>query len=259
VTAEQLATENEIVRTVVGSTVHGLSIDGQDDQDEMGVCIEPPEYVVGLKVFEQHVYRTKPIGVRSGPGDVDRTIYSLRKYARLAASGNPTILLLLFSPFVIFSTPAGNRLRDIRPAFASKKAGHSFYGYMRAQRQRIIDERGGRHGKPRADFVERYGYDTKYAMHMLRLGYQGQEYLTSGTITLPMPEPTRGYLRNVRIGEVSLDHVLENAAELEHTLRDLLDSSPLPDEPDYDRINGFLIAEHEVHWSKVRDRYDRER
>jgi hypothetical protein len=32
----------------VGSGVHGTSITGQDDLDEMGICLEPPQFVTGL-------------------------------------------------------------------------------------------------------------------------------------------------------------------------------------------------------------------
>jgi hypothetical protein len=32
-----------------------------------------------------------------------------------------------------------------------------------------------------------HGYDTKYAMHVLRLGLQGVELLTTGRFTLPVP------------------------------------------------------------------------
>jgi uncharacterized protein len=37
-----------ILRVQVGSGVHGTSITGQDDRDEMGLCLEPPQFVTGL-------------------------------------------------------------------------------------------------------------------------------------------------------------------------------------------------------------------
>ena len=85
-----------ILRGLVGSTVHGLSNPGTDDRDEMGVCVEPPEYFIGLRGFEHYVSRTQPEGVPSGPGDLDLTIYGLRKLCRLAVKGSPTVLLLFF-------------------------------------------------------------------------------------------------------------------------------------------------------------------
>jgi uncharacterized protein len=43
-----IAEEGMIVRVQVGSGVHGTSITGQDDRDEMGLCLEPPQFVTGL-------------------------------------------------------------------------------------------------------------------------------------------------------------------------------------------------------------------
>jgi predicted nucleotidyltransferase len=94
--AERVARRGCILRGIVGSTVHGLSNPGTDDRDEMGVCIEPEEYVTGLRQFEHWVYRTQPEGVSSGPGDLDLRIYGLRKYCKMALKGSPTVLLLLF-------------------------------------------------------------------------------------------------------------------------------------------------------------------
>lgn len=66
-----------ILRCQVGSGVHGTNIIGTDDRDEMGICLEPPDYVMGLNRFDQYVFRTQPEGVRSGHGDLDLTVYSL--------------------------------------------------------------------------------------------------------------------------------------------------------------------------------------
>ncbi|MFH8979386.1 DNA polymerase beta superfamily protein, partial [Streptomyces sp. NPDC017890] len=92
-----IADSNTVLRGQVGSGLHGVTT-GNDDRDEMGVCIEPPEFVIGVSKFEQYQYRTQPEGVRSGAGDLDLVVYSLRKWARLAEAGNPTVLLLMFIP-----------------------------------------------------------------------------------------------------------------------------------------------------------------
>ena len=63
-----VAEPNTILLGLVGSTVHGVTVESADDRDEMGICIEPPEYVAGLRLFQQWVYRTQPEGARSGPG-----------------------------------------------------------------------------------------------------------------------------------------------------------------------------------------------
>ena len=59
----------------------------------------------------------------------------------------------------------------------------------------------------RPELVAVHGYDPKDAMHALRLGLQGIELLTTGRITLPVPEPGGGYLRSIRRGERPLAEV----------------------------------------------------
>jgi hypothetical protein len=102
-----IALDNEILRGVVGLTSHGTAIEGQDDRDEMGVFIEPPEHVCGLTPCEHYVYRDQPEGVRSQPGDLDLVMYSLRKFCRLATQGNPSVILLLWLPEHISKTQVG--------------------------------------------------------------------------------------------------------------------------------------------------------
>ena len=87
--ARAIALDGLVLRTTVGSVVHGLSNPGTDDRDELGVSIEPPEYLLGFQRFEHFVYRTQPEGHPSGPGDLDLTVYGLRKFCALALKGSP--------------------------------------------------------------------------------------------------------------------------------------------------------------------------
>lgn len=238
-----------ILRIEVGSTVHGLGVQGTDDRDELGVFIEPPQYVIGLKHYEQLVHRDQPQGVRSQPGDLDLTIYTLRKFCSLALKGNPSILLLFNVPDekCIVLDPDGRELRDLAWAFASRKAGAAFLGYMQQQRQRLMGERGQMNVK-RPELVEKYGYDTKYAGHIIRLGFQGIEYMNTGGFTIPMHEEERDYILAVRTGQVSEQEVLTRAGQLEADLKDAIDCSTLPKEPAYDVVNQFLVDTYHSYW-----------
>ncbi len=125
-----VAESNTILRGLVGSTVHGLVLAGTDDRDEMGVCVEPRRYVVGFRRFEQWVYRSAAEregreGARSQQGDLDLVVYSLRKWARLALQGNPTVLLLLYLPddALVTRTAVGEELQELAPSFGSRQAG----------------------------------------------------------------------------------------------------------------------------------------
>ena len=46
--ARRIAERGTILRVQVGSGVHGTAVDGQDDRDEMGICLEPPQFVTGV-------------------------------------------------------------------------------------------------------------------------------------------------------------------------------------------------------------------
>lgn len=250
--AEGIARQGTILRCLVGSGLHGTAVEGQDDRDEMGVCIEPPEYVIGLQRFEQYIYRTQPEGVRSGPGDLDLTIYSLRKWLRLALAGNPTILLPLFVPpeHLVSCGPLGTELRVRSEMIVSRRAGHRFLGYLRAQRERLLGLRGGRHTN-RPELVEIYGFDAKFAMHMVRLGVQGVELMETGRISLPIREPWLSWLRDLRQGRHSKAEALAAAEELEAAIEHLLVTSPLPPTPDERAADAWLVSAYQRFWSPV--------
>ena len=111
-----------ILMVEVGSTAHGTGIDGGEDHDQLAVVVETPDQVLGLDRdgSKTVMQRTQPEGVRSGPGDIDRTLQSLRRLTRLAASGNPSILMTMWAP-VEFSTPIGEELQALGEAFVSGK------------------------------------------------------------------------------------------------------------------------------------------
>jgi len=253
-----MAEQHTILRAPVGSTVHGLHLGGTDDRDEMGICLEDIGAAIGFREFEQYIYRTAAERSRkhdapSQPGDLDLTIYSLRKFLRLAMQGNPTVLTLLFVPPEQCGVrdARGAQLQELAPAIISRQAGRRYLGYLESQRQRLVGERGQKPGN-RPELEERFGFDTKYAMHILRLGHQGVELLSTGRLTLPMPEPARQHVRDVREGRVTLNDVLGEAGELERQLKDLLSESPLPEQPDLARVEVWMLAMYLENW-KTRD------
>lgn len=253
----ELVERGTILRATVGSTVHGLHHGGQDDRDEMAVFIEPPEYRLGLKLargqgrklhpLEHWVERTQPEGARSGPGDLDLVAYNLRKYLRLALKGHPTVLLLLFVPpeLTLVETELGTELRGLRGAILSKRAGRGYLGYLGGQRERLLGTRGQKRVN-RPELVEAHGFDTKYAMHATRLGYQGLELLETGRVTLPMP--TRSRVMAIRLGERSFDEVLAEIDELELRLAAALEKTALPDRPDRAAVDAFLVDAYRRAW-----------
>lgn len=240
-----------MIRIINGSKLYGTNVDTSDD-DFMAVFLEPMESVYMRAKMETVQLRDKPVGVRSEAGDVDCTAYSLRHFAKLAAGGNPSVLTLLSAPdnAVVNETPAGAALRSpvMQQLFASKLAAPRFKGYMMRQKERMLGERGG-HMPKRPELVEKYGFDTKYANHVLRLGIQGCEFLERGYMTLPMHEDHVAMLLRVRNGEYSFDQVVRMIEAVEHDLAMASEVSELPDEPDYAAISRFLREFHEELWA----------
>lgn len=211
-----------ILQAVVGSRAHGLEVEDSDVGCE-SIIIEPLDSCI-LRTFDQRCTKG-PLG--------DITIRSLKCWLDLALKGNPNCLLPLWIPEdkLLIQTPAGSVLRSMRHLLISKRLGRSHMGYMQSQQARLTGQIShGGHGPMRQQLIQEHGYDTKYAMHLLRLGMQGVELLSQQRITLPTPE--KSFLLDVRHGRIELEAVLKLSTELHRQLRELIHTSPVPEEPD---------------------------
>lgn len=226
----------------VGSRSRGTEV-GTSDSDFMGIAIGTSENVLGLNPFEGERIggnaKTKAV-------DVEGSIYSLRKWAGLAAKGNPSALDMLFLPNYSVITDVGQMLLDNKNLFISKDAGNRYIGYLNSQKLALVGERNGRTNRP--DLVEAYGYDTKFAYHALRLGIEGVELMSTGNLHLPLSETDRENLLSIRRGEVSLDEVLDMMNTALYTLDAAKEGSPLPDRVDADKIDALIRDLHFKYW-----------
>lgn len=229
-----------LLRVEVGSTAHGTGLPGQEDYDEMAIMADPYESMVGISNFEDTIVHRpgRAVGERSQAGDYDLVVHGARKFCRLATEGNPSILLALYGP-VRASNKLGRSLREQHMLFHSQRARMRFLGYAKSQRERLLGIRGGAHTN-RPELVEKFGYDTKYAMHMVRLGLQGIEYMQTGRIKLPIPDPHGELLRSIRNGDLKLGEVLELAEANEETLANHSNWAGVAPRPDVSGINAWL-------------------
>jgi len=241
----------EILRCEVGSTLHGTGIPGGEDRDEMGIALESYESLMGLYQGEPKtfVYRTQPEGVPSGPGDLDLTIHPLRKFVKLALKGNPSILLVLFVPesFCVLRTEDGEALQSLGPAFCSQQAASQYLGYLTAQKERLLGLRGGRGPRTLRREPTEQDYDTKYAMHAVRLGYQGIEFLQDRWINEPMAEDKRATCFDIRQGNWKLSAVVQLIEELEDGIK--IAAGKAPEQPEVERILSWMRAAYRQHWA----------
>jgi uncharacterized protein len=223
----------EILRCEVGSTLHGIGI-GSDDLDLMGVTVEPRDTITGLGRFEHFTWRSAEVGERSGPNDTDLVVYGLKKYVRLATTGNPTVILPLYAPpsYVMHSDEFGAELCALRSAIVSQACRPRFLGYLESQRRRVLERRGTGRGS-------REGRWEKWASHMVRLGFEACELLETGVLTLPMAPDQADYCKAIKRGDVTLDDALARAEQLEQRAAGI-ENSPLPAGPDLETVQSWM-------------------
>lgn len=229
-----------------GSELHGAKVGKTDDTDLYGVYIEAPEQALGLSSREHFVWSTAGDDRRNGPDDVDVTLYSLRTWAGMAAKGNATALHFLFADPRDVRPDVWRKIQKQRGVFLSRVSATQFLRFADSQFKRLTGEKGrGKKGQ-RPEYIGKYGYDTKAAMHGLRLVYECLELMREGTITLPRPE--KALLIDVRSGAWKLERVLDHAGRLLKDVDAAVASSPLPERVDPSTISRLIAEVHLEFW-----------
>jgi predicted nucleotidyltransferase len=233
---------------VGGSELHGAKVGQTDDTDLYGVYIEDPEYALGLDPCEHFVWSTAGNERRNGPDDVDVTLYSLRKWAGMAAKGNATALHFLFAQPKEVEPRTWKRIQTGRELFLSRNSSKQFLGFADDQFKRLTGEKGSGKKGQRPEYIGKYGYDTKAAMHGLRLLYECLELMAHRRITLPRPE--KELLIEVRSGEWPLARVLAHAKKLAKEVEEAVAGSPLPERVDRHAISELVAQVHLQFWNQ---------
>jgi len=234
---------------VGGSQLHGAKVEGYDDLDIYGCYVEPPERILGLDPLEHFVWSSGSAREKNTAKDVDVTMYSLHRWGELMLKGNPAVLHYLYAQGEVSAQRnvwAG--ILASREGFLSQKSALQYVGFANAQRMRLTGERGmGRHGQ-RQDLVEKYGYDTKFAMHYVRLLYECKELLSQKRLTLPLPE--KDLLIKIRTGGYTEPEVLAMGSALDEECQQLLATSDLPEIPDSQLLSSVIAKAYLEHWDR---------
>lgn len=210
--------------------------DSIDDVDLMCVYIAPVRYYVGLG--QGRVY-TKAVERFIDEWDV--VSYEVRKFFNLLLKANPNVLSLLWLKKEHYLPTKfqeyGELLIKNRDAFSSKLAYHTFTGYARAQAHKMEHHAfAGYMGAKRKKLVERHGYDTKNASHLIRLMTMAIDFLRTGVMEV-YREKDAELFKDIKRGKYTLQAVKDMAYILFDEARQAKNLSPLPDKPNY------LVAE----------------
>lgn len=233
--------EWSILQAWRGSIAHGTyrpptDPNSIDDKDLIGVCVPPLDHYFGLTQYASK--GTKEIK----QGDLDVVIYEATKAIRLLAKGNPNMLAILWMPDYLYLdvSRAGELLIENRDLFATKAAFQPFMGYAQSQMRKM--ENGafqGYMGEKRKRLVEKHGYDTKMASHLIRLLRQGIEFLRDGELRVVREDADE--LLAIKDGKHPIESVQAEAAIEMEALKRAFHTSTLPDKPDMARINKLAV------------------
>ena len=241
---------------MMGSVAYGVS-NNTSDIDIYGFCVPNKETIfphlageiLGFgrqkQRFEQ--YQQHHIKDPSNDKEYDVTIYNIVKYFSLCMENNPNMIDSLFVPqrCVLHCTQVGNLVRENRKLFLHKGSWHKYKGYAYSQLHKMrIKEPEGK----RKEMVDKYGYDLKFAYHVVRLLSQVEQIMIEHDLDL---ERNREQLKSIRRGEWTMEKIEEWAEQKERALEDVYTKSDLRHSPDEAAIKELLLNCLELHFGSL--------
>ena len=206
-----------IYRCIVGSTAYGLNHEGSDI-DRRGFYLPPADLHWGLAGVPEQLETAN-----------EECYWEIEKFIRLGLKANPNILECLYSPLVEHCSPLAAELIAMRSIFLSRHIHRTYNSYVLSQFKKL--EQDLRNG---------HGIRWKHVMHLIRLLLSGVVVLKEGFVSVRVDEH-RERLLAIRRGEVLWDEVDQWRLALHRDLDQALETTQLPDHPDYRWANEFLL------------------
>jgi predicted nucleotidyltransferase len=207
-----------IYRCVVGSRAYGLGVDGSDT-DRRGIYVAPCDMHWSLYGVPQQLENHES----------QECYWEIQKFIVLALKANPNILECLFTPLVEHMSPLGEELRAMGEMFLSKLVYQTYNGYVLSQFKKL-----------NRDLRNKGAVKPKHAMHLIRLLLVGIQILREGFVPVSMEEH-RAQLLAIRAGQMDWAEVNAWREQLHRAFDQAFRETRLPDRPDYERANRFLI------------------
>ena len=207
-----------IFRCVVGSRAYGLD-DADSDTDRRGIYLPPAE--IHWSLFGVPEQLENP--------DTEETYWELQKFLTLALKANPNVLECLFTPIVEYASPLARELLGMRRGFLSRMVYQTYNGYVLSQFKKL-----------QADVRNRGQVKWKHVMHLIRLLLAGVTALREGIMPVHVGEQ-RERLLAVKAGKLPWEEVEAWRLDLHQQLDAAAEATTLPDRPDYEWANAFLV------------------
>ncbi|MES2793495.1 MAG: nucleotidyltransferase domain-containing protein [Planctomycetota bacterium] len=208
-----------IYRCVVGSRAYGLDHENSDT-DLRGIYLPPADLHWSLYGVPDQ------LEIKSS----DEAYWELQKFVTLALKANPNILECLYTPLVQLVTPLAQELLDIRELFLSRLVYQTFNGYVLSQFKKI-----------QTDIRNQGRMKWKHVMHLIRLLLTGIATLKEHRVPIRV-EQHRDQLLEIKAGLLAWDDIDRWRLQLHREFEAAADTTSLPERPDYEAANRFLIT-----------------
>lgn len=250
---------------ITGSVAYGVSSD-TSDMDIVGFAIPPKEEIFphlrgeilgfGNQIQRFNQWQQHHVYDASAKQEYDFTIYNIVKYFQLAMENNPNAVEILFVPqrCVLYCSPVAQMVRDNRKLFLHKGCYPKYRGYSYAQLHKIGTKSNSSNPK-RQESIEKYGYDVKFGLHVIRLLLQCEQILVEHDLDI---ERDREVLKAIRRGEWSEEKLRNWFDEKEKHLEELYLKSDLQHSPDEEAIKDLLLKCLEHHYGSLDNAIKRE-
>jgi predicted nucleotidyltransferase len=100
----------------------------------------------------------------------------------------------------------------------------------------------------RKELISKYGYDTKFASHYIRLLLEGIELLETGKLEFPLKYADK--IKQIKSGGYSLNEILKEGENIEKKLNTSYENSKVRDHADFDFLNNMTIKILKNHYCK---------
>jgi hypothetical protein len=207
-----------IYRCVVGSRAFGLDTE-DSDTDRRGIYLPPADLHWSLYGVPEQLENE----------ETQEAYWELQKFLIMALKGNPNILECLYTPLVEHATPLAQELLDMRDAFLSRLVYQTYNGYVMSQFKRM-----------QADLRNQGKVKPKHVMHLIRLLLSGIHVLREGSVPVDVGQH-RDRLLAIKSGKMPWDDVEAWRLRLHGEFDRALEQTNLPERPDYERANEFLL------------------
>ena len=162
--------------------------------------------------------------------ETEECYWELQKFLVLGLKANPNVLECLWSPVVEKVTGLGEEMLGMREAFLSRLAYQTYNGYVMSQFKKLS-----------GDMRNKGEVKWTHVMHLIRLLISGVTLLREGRVPVRVEAGDRERLLAIKRGEVSWEEAEAWRLKLHGEFDGALERSPLPERPDYARVNGFLV------------------